>query len=77
MTGIEQVRLMLRRLTADRFKLTVHNEMMRPVYNLVIARQHGRLGPQLRKSTSIARTRGPLLLPRDARGGTTRFDVDS
>jgi uncharacterized protein (TIGR03435 family) len=48
--AIEQVRLMLRTLLADRFKLTVHNEIMnRPVYALVIARRDGRLGPHLHK----------------------------
>ena len=49
-TAIDQVRLMLRALLADRFKLTVHNELMnRPVYALVMARQDGRPGPQLHK----------------------------
>ena len=49
-TAIEQIRLMLRMLLADRFKLIVHNETMnRPVYALVIARRDGRLGPQLHK----------------------------
>src|SRR5215467_8738550 len=48
--AIEQVRLMLRTLLADRFKLTVHNEILsRPVYALVVARQDGRFGPQLHK----------------------------
>jgi len=48
--AIAQVRLMLRTLLADRFKLTVHNEIMnRPVYALVVARRDGRLGPQLHK----------------------------
>jgi uncharacterized protein (TIGR03435 family) len=49
-TAIEQVRLMLRTLLADRFKLTVHDELMtRSVYALVVARKDGRLGPQLHK----------------------------
>src|SRR4029077_16353876 len=49
-TAIEQVRLMLRTLLADRFKLTVHSQLMnRPVYALVIARKDGRLGPTLHK----------------------------
>ena len=48
--AIEQIRLMLRTLLADRFKLTIHNEIMnRPVYALVVARQDGRLGSQLHK----------------------------
>jgi len=48
--AIEQVRLMLRTLLADRFKLTVHTKIMnRPVYALVVARPDGRIGPQLHK----------------------------
>jgi uncharacterized protein (TIGR03435 family) len=48
--AIEQVRLMVRTLLADRFKLTVHSEIMnRPVYALVVDRQDRRLGPQLHK----------------------------
>ena len=49
-TAIEQVRLMLRTLLVDRFKLIVHSETMnRPVYALVVARKDGRLGPRLHK----------------------------
>jgi uncharacterized protein (TIGR03435 family) len=47
----DQSRLMLRRLLAERFKLVVHYEMREvPIFNLVIARKDGRLGPQLRRS---------------------------
>ena len=47
---VEQERLMLRALLADRFKLAAHYEMQeRPIYNLVMARADGRLGPQLRR----------------------------
>ena len=50
LSAIDQVRLMLRTLLADRFKLTVHNEIRElPVYALVMARSDGRLGPQIRK----------------------------
>ncbi len=46
---VEQERLMLRALLADRFKLAAHYETQeRPIYNLVVARGDGRLGPQLR-----------------------------
>jgi uncharacterized protein (TIGR03435 family) len=49
--AIEQVRLMVRRLLADRFKLTTHTESRAlPVYALVTARRDGKLGPQLRKT---------------------------
>jgi uncharacterized protein (TIGR03435 family) len=44
----EQLQVMLRQLLADRFKLAAHYETPeRPIYNLVIARSDGRLGPQL------------------------------
>jgi uncharacterized protein (TIGR03435 family) len=49
-SAIDEVRLMLRTLLADRFKLAVHNEIRElPVYALVMARRDGKLGPQLRK----------------------------
>jgi bla regulator protein blaR1 len=49
-SAIDQVRLMLRTLLADRFKLTVHNEIRElPIYALVMARSDGTLGPQLRR----------------------------
>ena len=48
--AIDRVRLMLRKLLADRFKLAVHNETRElPVYALVVARSDGKLGAQLRK----------------------------
>jgi len=47
---VEQERLMLRALLADRFKLAAHYETQeRPIFNLVMARADGRLGPQLRR----------------------------
>jgi uncharacterized protein (TIGR03435 family) len=43
--------LMLRALLAERFKLAVHNENRElPIYALVLARNDGKLGPQLKKS---------------------------
>jgi uncharacterized protein (TIGR03435 family) len=49
----QQVRLMLRQLLADRFKLRVHTEMRDlPVYNLTLARPDGTTGPQLKPSTA-------------------------
>ena len=44
--------IMLRRLLADRFKLTVRQEMHeRPVFALVFARADRRLGPRLQKAS--------------------------
>jgi uncharacterized protein (TIGR03435 family) len=44
---------MLRTLLADRFKLKTHTETRElPVYDLVLARSDGRLGPDLRPSKS-------------------------
>ena len=46
-------RLMLRGLLEDRFGLAVHKETReRPVYALILARADGRLGPELRRSTT-------------------------
>jgi len=46
----EQERAMLRALLADRFKLASHLEAQQhSVYNLVVARADGRLGPKLRR----------------------------
>lgn len=48
---LAQKRLMLRRLLAERFKLTTHTEMRElPFYALVMARSDGRMGPQLRRT---------------------------
>jgi len=47
-TAINQVRLMLRTLLSDRFKLAAHDELRPlPMFALVKARNDGRLGPQL------------------------------
>ena len=44
---------LLRSLLADRFKLKTHTESRElPLYDLVLARSDGRLGPDLRPSTS-------------------------
>jgi uncharacterized protein (TIGR03435 family) len=44
---------LLRTLLADRFKLKTHTESRElPVYDLVLARSDGRLGPDLKPSTS-------------------------
>jgi uncharacterized protein (TIGR03435 family) len=44
---------LLRSLLADRFKLTSHTESRElPLYDLVLARSDGRLGPELKPSTS-------------------------
>jgi uncharacterized protein (TIGR03435 family) len=45
------MRTMLLNLLRDRFQLAIHSEVRElPVYNLVLARQDGRLGPALRPS---------------------------
>jgi len=51
-TAVGQIPLMLRALLADRFKLIVHSENREaPIYALVVARNDGRLGSQLRKAS--------------------------
>ena len=48
-TGQDPLRMMLRTLLADRFKLVMHKETKElPIFELVVARQDGKLGPQLR-----------------------------
>ncbi len=48
----EQMLLMLRTLLADRFKLVMHMDARdTPIFNLVRARNDGRLGPQLRPTS--------------------------
>jgi uncharacterized protein (TIGR03435 family) len=50
---IEDVRGMVRALLSERFKLRVHTENREsPVYHLVLARKDGKLGTQLRSSTT-------------------------
>jgi uncharacterized protein (TIGR03435 family) len=50
---LAEKRLMLRRLLAERFKLTAHTEMRElPIYALVIARSDGRTGPRLRRTAA-------------------------
>jgi uncharacterized protein (TIGR03435 family) len=47
------MQFMMRALLADRFKLTMHNEQKEmPIYNLVVARADGKLGAQLKQSTT-------------------------
>jgi uncharacterized protein (TIGR03435 family) len=50
---VNQLRLMLRQLLMERFKLTAHTETRElPIYALVTARNDGRFGPQLRRSNA-------------------------
>lgn len=52
-TVVDAHRLMLRTLLAERFKLSVRTVTReRPVYELVVARRDGRLGPELTPSTT-------------------------
>lgn len=56
----EELRAMARRLLADRFRLRAHVEQREaPVYELVLDRTDGRLGPQLRRSDTPCRQAGP------------------
>ena len=62
--GQEPLRMMLRTLLADRFKLLMHRETKElPIFELVLVRLDGRLGPQLRPAavdcaTQAAAARG-------------------
>jgi uncharacterized protein (TIGR03435 family) len=61
---LEQKRLMVRRLLAERFRLTAHTETRAlPIYALVMARSDGRMGPQLRRTDAdCARAAPPSFL---------------
>lgn len=60
----DQARLMLRRALADRFKLVLRTERREiPIYALVVARDDGRLGPQLTRSDAGECSGPPKTLP--------------
>jgi uncharacterized protein (TIGR03435 family) len=49
----EVIRLMLRTALVDRFGLALHSETRQmPIYSLVVAKDDGNLGPNLRRSTT-------------------------
>src|SRR5215813_8474686 len=51
-SSVDQVPAMLRALLSDRFKMVAHKEVREaPTYALVVARNDGRPGPQLRKAS--------------------------
>jgi uncharacterized protein (TIGR03435 family) len=49
--AVERIRMMLRRFLAERFKLQLHHETRQlPLYELVMAKTDGGVGPELRKA---------------------------
>ena len=49
--AVERIRMMLRRFLAERFKLRLHHETRQlPLYELVMAKTDGGVGPELRKA---------------------------
>ena len=71
----------IRNLLKDRFKLVTHTETREmPVYNLVLARNDGRLGPALKESSAECQAAMKALLrgrphagrPAGAAGGSPR-----
>jgi uncharacterized protein (TIGR03435 family) len=55
--SVDQLRLMLQALLADRFKLVIHvEERQADVYALRLARADGKLGPNLHPATEDCRT---------------------
>ena len=66
-TSADQVPAMLRALLSDRFKLIAHSDIREaPVYALVVARNDGRLGPQLRKASIDCDAAGAVIPGPDA-----------
>jgi uncharacterized protein (TIGR03435 family) len=61
--GVQPNPAMMHALLADRFKLRVHTETRpTPIYELVLARADGRLGPQMQPADAQAR-RGASAVP--------------
>jgi uncharacterized protein (TIGR03435 family) len=80
----EQNRVMMRKMFADRMKLVAHDEMREePIYLLVLARQDGRLGPQLnprpdcRAEAAAARAGGAPPQPPPRTGPPSESEVMS
>ena len=68
--GQAQLRMMLRTLLADRFKLVMHKETKElPICELVVARQDGKLGPQLRPAAVDCAARAAAGAPPPASSG--------
>jgi uncharacterized protein (TIGR03435 family) len=72
-TPLDQMRIMTRALLADRFQLKSHTETREiPIYELVVARDNGRLGPKLKASTDVCpdfKEQQQKMLEAIARGG--------
>jgi len=68
----DEIRSMLRTLLTERFKLRVHEETRQgPVYELMLARSDGKLGPQLHKSAANCDGVAPPPGPPDRRAPPT------
>jgi uncharacterized protein (TIGR03435 family) len=51
--AVERVRLMMKRLLAERFKLRVHQEIRQlPIYELVLLKRTGELGPDIKRAAT-------------------------
>lgn len=51
--AVERVRLMMRGLLAERFKLRVHQEIRQlPIYELVVLKRTGELGPDIKRAAA-------------------------
>jgi uncharacterized protein (TIGR03435 family) len=73
--SVEQMRLMLRGLMADRFGLVVHMETREvPIYALTVARKDGKLGPNLHVSTVDCQANRNRPLDSLPQRGTTPVD---
>ena len=72
-TPLDQMRIMMRGVLADRFQMTSHTETRDvPIYALVVARDNGRLGPKLKASTDTCpdfKEQQQKMLEAIARGG--------
>jgi uncharacterized protein (TIGR03435 family) len=79
----ERARLMLQTMLADRFQLKVHTEVRQlPVFNMLMVRDDGRLGPKLRRSETDCGARPatnlpPASAPNDVQLCTIRFGFGS
>lgn len=72
-----QMRGMWRALAADRMKLVAHDQTSeRPIYNLVLARSDGRLGPNLRKSAHDCDAESAAVRQQGPPSAVPRSDAD-
>jgi uncharacterized protein (TIGR03435 family) len=77
--SLDQMRIMLRGLLEERFKMKAHTETREvPIYSLVLARGDGRLGPKMKASTDTCpgfKEQQQKMLEAIAKGGVSAIQA--